>query len=103
MNQVILDASQTYVSRLINKTIKSEAESYSTSDSDYGKKNCKDTVWDNAEKIPGKDSKKYRADPYGNIMYYKSYGKHTPMSWQVDHIDPKKNGGTDKVINFPCL
>ena len=30
----------------------------------------------------------YRRDRAGNVMYWPSYGKHTPMGWEVDHSHP---------------
>ena len=39
----------------------------------------KDTVWNKAKRIPGKDPTLYRMDPYGNVMYHHSYGKDSEM------------------------
>ncbi|MBD3277769.1 MAG: HNH endonuclease [Candidatus Aegiribacteria sp.] len=67
------------------------------------KKCRKDRVWDKAKKIRGKDPKLYRKDPYGNVMYYRSYGKNTIMGWEEDHIKPKKHGGSDSVRNLQAI
>ena len=63
----------------------------------------KDTVWNKAKKIRGKDPAKYRKDPYGNKMYYPSYGKNSKMGWEIDHIKPKASGGSDATINLQAL
>ncbi len=60
-------------------------------------------VWDQAAKVRGKDPAKYRRDPYGNEMYYQSYGKNTPKGWEIDHIIPKSLGGSDALYNLQAL
>ena len=63
----------------------------------------KDVVWDKAKPIQGKDPSKYRADPYGNEMYYDSYGKDTEKGWEIDHIKPAARGGSDATVNLQAL
>ena len=63
----------------------------------------KDRVWNKAKKIRGKDPKLYRKDPYGNTMYYPSYGKTSPMGWEEDHITPRADGGSDAIRNLQAL
>ena len=63
----------------------------------------KDAVWDKADEIPGKAPDEYRRDPYGNIMYYPSYGKNSPMGWEIDHITPRAQGGSDATRNLQAL
>ena len=36
-------------------------------------------------------------------MYWPSYGKHTPMGWEVDHSHPRALGGTDSPRNLQAL
>ena len=63
----------------------------------------KDSVWKKAKPIRGKDPAKYRQDPYGNEMYYDSYGKDSEMGWEIDHIKPKSRGGSDATVNLQAL
>ena len=60
-------------------------------------------AWNNAKTTKGKDSNKYRQDPYGNIMYKDSYGKDSNMGWKVDHIKPQSQGGSDATKNLQAL
>ena len=63
----------------------------------------KDAVWKKAKPIKGKDPTTYRRDPYGNEMYYDSYGKDSPKGWEIDHIKPKARGGSDATVNLQAL
>ncbi len=67
----------------------------------YQKK--KDNVWEKASKVRGKDPNLYRKDQEGNEVYYHSYGKATPMRWEIDHSKPKEKGGTDHLNNLRIL
>lgn len=72
---------------------------------EYGNKNCKDKVWKNAKTIRGKDKELYRKDPYGNELYYHSYGTNAngEKSWQIDHIKHQSRGGSDNIRNLQAL
>ena len=59
-----------------------------------------DQVWDKGEVIHGKNPDLYRMDKFGNIMYKHSYGKYTPMGWNIDHSKPQSKGGTDHLNNL---
>lgn len=63
----------------------------------------KETAWENAAKVRGKDPDKYRRDPARNVMFKDSYGKTSPMGWEVDHIKPAARGGSDATVNLQAL
>lgn len=69
----------------------------------YGDSDCKDKVWGLAKPIRGCDPNVYRQDPYGHRICYNSYGKNTPMSWDIDHIKPQNRGGSDSIRNLQAL
>ena len=63
----------------------------------------KDDVWEKAKPIRGKDPERYRRDPYGNEMYKLSYGKVTEKGWEIDHIKPKAQDGSDHLRNLQAM
>ena len=66
-------------------------------------KEQKEKTWNNAKLIRGKDKDVYRQDPYGNTMYKPSHGKSSAMGWDVDHIKPQAQGGSDATRNLQAL
>lgn len=62
-----------------------------------------DDIFGKGKVVRGKNPNLYRRDEYGNIIYRPSYGKETPMGWEVDHSNPKANGGTDCSRNLKPL
>ena len=63
----------------------------------------KEIAWDKPTPIPGKDPNLYRRDRFGNEIYKHSYGMQGPKSWEVDHSNPKSNGGTDSPRNLQAM
>ncbi len=59
-----------------------------------------DQVWNKGDLVPGKDPNLYRMDKFGNIMYKPSYGKYSPIGWNIDHSKPQSKGGTDHLNNL---
>jgi hypothetical protein len=41
----------------------------------------KRAVFEKGKLMAGKHPDLYRVDDYGNVIYYRSYGKNTPMGW----------------------
>lgn len=63
----------------------------------------KDRVWAKAKPVRGRDPNLYRQDPYGNLIYKPSHGKDSEMGWEVDHIKPIAQGGSDATVNLQAL
>jgi hypothetical protein len=53
--------------------------------------------------VPGKDLYYYSQDKVGNVLYYDSYDKNTPMWWNIDQGKAIANGGTDHLNNLNAL
>ena len=61
----------------------------------YNTKSNKSELWNNSAIIPSKNPDKYRADVYGTII--------TKKNSDIDHIKPKKLGGSDHINNLQLL
>jgi len=67
----------------------------------YGEPGIEQQVWDLAEIIHGKDKQLVRRDPMGKIIRRESYGKEVETGgWTIDHIIPKRRGGSDYLNNL---
>lgn len=62
-----------------------------------------DQIFAKGDKVRGKNPNLYRIDACGNEIYRHCYGKETPMGWEVDHKNPKANGGSNCNRNLQPL
>lgn len=62
-----------------------------------------DGAWDRAATIRGYDPNDWRRDEMGNVIRYASYGTQGKYGWEIDHRNPKANGGTDHGRNLRAL
>lgn len=62
-----------------------------------------DKIWGKGIPIEKKDKSLYREDKFGNTMYRYSYGKKSPMGWEVDHSKPKAKDGSNHLNNLQPL
>ena len=63
----------------------------------------KEYAWDKASSVSGKNPQLYKKDKCNNLLHKSSYGKDTPMGWNVDHSNPLANGGTYHKNNLQAL
>ena len=62
-----------------------------------------DAIFAKGDKVRGKNPDQYRKDACGNVIYRQSYGKESPMGWEVDHEFPKAKGGPNRLSNLRPL
>lgn len=62
-------------------------------------------VFNKCKIISGFDSNEYRLDACGALMKFSEYGKRIQKNsgWEVDHINPVSNGGSDDFVNLQAL
>lgn len=68
----------------------------------YSKKQIKG-IFAKAAPVKGKNPDLYRKDDLGNLIYLPSYGKNSPMGFEIDHKRPKSKGGSDHNRNLRPL
>lgn len=61
-------------------------------------------IWNKAKPVVGYDSNKYRQDVCGAWIEFDKYGNiNSNYGWEVDHINPKDNDGSDNNKNLRPL
>ena len=60
-------------------------------------------IWEKGRKVEGYDASMFRKDACGAWIMRDKYGEKHVFGWEIDHIYPKKLGGTDIVQNLRPL
>ena len=64
----------------------------------------KSAVWNKGEIVGGNDPNVYRKDQCGAWIKWADHGdRNSKFGWEVDHITPKSNGGSDAIGNLRPL
>ena len=56
-------------------------------------------VWEKGKIVRGRNPNLYRKDYLGNLIYWSSYSQNSLMGWEIDHVNPKNNGGSESIRN----
>lgn len=61
-------------------------------------------VWRKGHPIKDYDPNRWRRDDFGRAMKYSEYGnRNSDYGWEIDHIKPKADGGSDDLGNLRPL
>jgi 5-methylcytosine-specific restriction endonuclease McrA len=61
-------------------------------------------VWEKGKPIPDYSQDIWRWDKCGKVMKYSDHGnRDSKYGWEIDHINPVSNSGTDDLSNLQPL
>lgn len=63
-------------------------------------------IWEKAQEIPGEDPALVRKDICGAVIHrheFRHSSKPLSFGWEIDHIKPLSQGGTDDYFNLQPL
>ncbi|MBI5446170.1 MAG: HNH endonuclease [Deltaproteobacteria bacterium] len=64
----------------------------------------RDEVWFRTPGVLANDPAEYRHDVFGNLIRYDDYcNSESEHGWEIDHVQPVVEGGTDELANLQAL